>query len=494
MIAPELITSIRQLYYAEHWKIGTIAAELGLHHETVRGALETDRFNRAQVLRPTKADPYMDFIRATLEQYPRLRATRLYQMLTARGYTGSIIQLRRLVARLRPQPKEAFLRLRSFPGEQAQADWAHFGEVTIGGARRRLSCFVLTLSHSRALFLEFFFDQTLENFLRGHVDAFHDWGSSPRVVLVDNLRSAVLDRLGDAIRFHPRLLELAAHYHFQPRACAPARGNEKGRIERAIRYVRDSYFAARPFTTLEDFNRQALVWRDEVAHRRLWPGGDSRTVQDVFEEEKPYLLPLPVHRFDTDLVHPIRSGKTIYVRFDLNDYSIPPSVVGRTLTLVASPTTVRLLDGSVEVASHRRSYDRHQLILDPAHQQALIEEKRKALGSTAGSRLATAVPESEQLLQAAFQRGESVRRQTQLLLGLLDDYGAAELRAAIREALDRQTPRASSVAFILQKRWRSQKRRPVLSVAPSRVELADIHIQPHSSEIYDDLSKPDSES
>lgn len=494
MIAPELITSIRQLYYAEHWKIGTIAAELGLHQETVRGALETDRFNRAQVLRPTKADPYMDFIRATLEQYPRLRATRLYQMLTARGYTGSIIQLRRLVARLRRQPKEAFLRLRSFPGEQAQADWAHFGEVTIGGARRRLSCFVLTLSHSRALFLEFFFDQTLENFLRGHVDAFHDWGSSPRVVLYDNLRSAVLDRLGDAIRFHPRLLELAAHYHFQPRACAPARGNEKGRIERAIRYVRDSYFAARPFTTLEDFNRQALVWRDEVAHRRPWPGGDCRTVQDAFEEEKPYLLPLPVHRFDTDLVHPIRSGKTIYVRFDLNDYSIPPSLVGRTLTLVASATTVRLLDGSMEVASHRRSYDRHQLILDPAHQQALIEEKRKALGSTAGSRLATAVPESEQLLQAAFQRGESVRRQTQLLLGLLDDYGAAELRAAIREALDRQTPRASSVAFILQKRWRSQKRRPVLPVAPSRVELADIHIQPHSSQIYDDLSKPDSES
>jgi transposase len=228
VIAPELVARVRHLYFAEHWKIGTIAAELGLHHETIRAALETDRFNRAKMLRATKAEPYLDFIRATLENHPRLRATRIHQMLAERGYTGSVVGLRRLVARLRPEPREAFLRLRSFPGQEAQADWAHFGEVRIGRARRRLSCFVLTLSYSRALFLEFFFDQTLENFLRGHVDAFTDWNRSPRVVLYDNLRSAVLERNGNQVRFHPRLLELAAHYHFQPRPCAPARGNQKG--------------------------------------------------------------------------------------------------------------------------------------------------------------------------------------------------------------------------------------------------------------------------
>ena len=300
--------------------------------------------------------------------------------------------------------------------------------------------------------------------------------------------------MGDVIRFHPRMLELAAHYHFQPRACAPARGNEKGRVERAIQYVRTSFFAARPFTTLEDFNRQALEWRDRIAHQRPWPGGDSRTVAEAFAEEKPLLLPLPIHPFDTDLVRPIRSGKTIYVRFDLNDYSIPPAMVGRTLTLVASFSTVRLLDGATQVASHRRSYDRHQLILDPAHQDALLAEKRKAFASTSGSRLASAVPESEQLLLAAFQRGESPQRQTRQLLGLLDDYGSSELRAAVREALDRQTPTASSVAFILQKRWRSSKRRLAVSVAPSRSELAGIHVQPHNSEIYDDLSKSEPES
>ena len=148
-------------------------------------------------------------------------------------------------------------------------------------------------------------------------------------MLSDNLRSAVLERRGDAVHFNPRLLELCAHYHFMVRPCQVGRGNEKGRVERAIQYVRGSFFAARPFTTLEDFNRQALRWRDEVAHRRPWPGDDSKTVEQAFEEEKPYLLPLPANPFNTDLVLSIRSGKTIYVRFDLNDYSIPPTYVGR---------------------------------------------------------------------------------------------------------------------------------------------------------------------
>jgi hypothetical protein len=268
------------------------------------------------------------------------------------------------------------------------------------------------------------------------------------------LKSVVLERRGDAIHFHPRLLELSAHYHFAARPCRPARGNENGRVERAIQYARGSFFAARSFTTLADFNRQALQWRETIAHQRPWPGDDSRSVAHVFEEEKPHLLPLPVHPFSCDLMRPAHADKTLCVCFDLNDYSVPPQALGRTLTLLASPTTVRLLDGLAEIASHRRSYDRHQLVEDPAHRQALLEQKRKALGSTAGGRLATLVPESPAFLRAAFERGESIARLTAQLLRLLDDYGAAELAAALREALDHDTPRLSSVAFILTRRHR----------------------------------------
>jgi transposase len=227
MISDEQVAKIRCLFHAEHWKIGTIATELGVHPETVRTALDTDRFRSHPRLRDRLTDPYLDFLRQTLQQYPRLRATRLFQMIGPRGYTGSISQLRRIVAELRPTHREAFLRLHSFPGEQGQSDWAHFGEVSIGRARRRLSAFVLTLSYSRALWLEFFFDQCLESFLLGHVHAFHDWGGTPRCIETDNLRSVVLERRGDAIHFHPHFLELSAHYHFTTRPCRPARGNEK---------------------------------------------------------------------------------------------------------------------------------------------------------------------------------------------------------------------------------------------------------------------------
>ena len=178
-------------------------------------------------------------------------------------------------------------------------------------------------------------------------------------------------------------------------------------MERTIQYVRHSFFAARPFTTLEDFNRQALAWRDQIAHQRPWPGDDSRTVAEVFAEEKARLLPLPLHPFSCDLVKTVRADKTLCVRFDLNDYSLPPQARNRPLTLVASPTTVRLLDGSTEVATHPRSYDRHELVEDPAHRQALLEQKRKALGSTPSGRLAVMVPESQAFLQAAFEHGES---------------------------------------------------------------------------------------
>ena len=486
MISPETHAQIRRYFYAEHWKVGTIASELGLHADTVRNAIEAQRFRGTRPLRASIVDPWLGFIRQTLEQHPRLRATRIYQMVHDRGYTGSVVQLRRAVANLRPSFGEAFLKLQVLPGEQAQADWAHFGHVIVGRARRALSCFVMTLSYSRALYLEFFFDQTTENFLRGHVHAFEFWKGQPRVILYDNLKSAVLERRGNQVQFNPRLLELSAHYYFAPRPCQVRAGNEKGRVERAIRYVRDSFWAGRTFTTLAECNHQACAWRDQVAHRRRWPGEDGRTVEQVFAEEQPRLLALPLHPFNADRVENVHSRKSIYVRFDLNDYSIPPEAVGRPLTLVASNSMVRILDGTVEVARHLRSWDRRQLVLDPAHQQAVLKLKRKAYDSTPCGRLEQAVPECRTLIDQAFAQGESAGTQTAQLLRLLDEHGAAALRRAILEALDRNTPRASSVAFLL----RAQPRTVRAMVDLSHHPLAQsVDVRPHDLETYDELAR-----
>lgn len=486
MISPETRAQIRRYFYAEHWKVGTIASELRIHPDAVRNAIESERFRNTQLLRGSIVDPYTGFIRQTLEQHPRLRATRIHAMVRERGYAGGIVQLRRAVARLRPQKHEPFLQLQAFPGEQGQVDWAHFGHVMVGRAKRALSCFVMTLSYSRALYLEFFFDQTMENFLRGHVHAFASWPGQPRVILYDNLKSAVLERRGHQILFNPRLIELSAHYHFAPRPCQVRAGNQKGRVERAIRYVRDSFWAGRPFTTLAECNRQALLWRDEVAHQRPWPGGDDRAVADVLAEEQPRLLPPALHPFPTDRIEAVRSHKTIYVRFDLNDYSIPPHAVGRPLTLAASDTGVRILDGSTEIARHTRTYDRHQQVLHPPHQEAVLQIKRKAFHSTPGGRLEQAVPESKTLLDLAFAQGESAGSQTAQLLKLLEEHGAAALRRAIVEALERNTPRSSSVAFLLRRQPRSTPLALDLSHHPQAQAL---DVRPHDLETYDELAR-----
>jgi hypothetical protein len=348
----------------------------------------------------------------------------------------------------------------------------------------------MTLSYSRALFLEFFFDQSQESFLRGHVRAFSYFEGVPRIVLYDNLRSAVLERRGNLVRFHPRLIELCSHYHFQARPCAPARGNEKGRVERAIRYIRESFFYGRVFTTLEDFNGKARIWRDEVAHTRKWPDDQTRSVAETFAEERPRLLPLPAHPFETDLLLSVSSRKTIYVRFDRNDYSIPPDAVGKSLSLAVSDTQLRIFEGTALRVTHRRSYDQGRRIEDPSHQEALLALKRKAKGGVASARLLKVAPESEGFLDAAFVKGEHIGSLVQRLTRLLDDYGDRRFREALAEALERGTPRASSVAYLLERRRRSERNRTPLPVDLSRrPDLADLVVKPHEGETYDQLSR-----
>jgi transposase len=353
MISKEREAEILRLYHAEKWPIGTIATQIGVHHSVVRRVLGQAGILIPRIMsRPSIADPYMPFMLEVLAKYPRLSATRLYQMVHERGYRGAVDHFRHIVASVRPRPAaEAFLRLRTLPGEQGQVDWAHFGKVTIGRATRRLWAFVMVLSWSRAIFLRFYLSAAMPSFLRGHVDAFRFFEGVPRVLLYDNLKSAVLERFGQAIRFHPTLIELSAHYRYEPRPVAVARGNEKGRVERAIRYVRDSFFAARSWHDLNDLNHQALAWTTGLALDRRWPEDSARSVRDTFNEERLRLLALPENDFPTEERVEVEIGKTPYARFDLNDYSVPHNRVQRSLVVVASLDTVRVLDGTQVIAT-----------------------------------------------------------------------------------------------------------------------------------------------
>jgi transposase len=493
---PDIEARILRYYHAEKWTVGTIARQLHVHHTVVRRVLAQAGLPKiGGVARPSQIDAYLPLIRETLAKFPTLTASRLYVMVRERGYCGSTSHFRHLIAEQRPRrPAEAYLRLRSLPGEQAQVDWAHFGHLQIGRAKRPLMAFVMVLSHSRQIFLRFFLDARMENFLRGHVAAFTAWGGVPRVLLYDNLKSAVLERRGDAIRFHPTLLHFAGHYRFEPRPVAVARGNEKGRVERAIGYVRLAFFAARSFKDLDDLNVQAEDWCHGLAAERRCPADPDRRVGAVFAEERTGLLPLPENPFPLLERVAVKVGKTPYARFDLNDYSVPHTHVRRTLTVLADTYEVRIVDGAQVLTCHRRSYDKGAQIEQDAHIQALVAHKRAARQHRATDRLAQAAPASQDLLLRAAERGSNIGAITTGLTRLLDRYGAAELQLAIREALDRGVPHPNAVRLALERRRDARgEPPPVAAPLPPGVRERDAPVRPHALNTYDQLKDTSNE-
>jgi hypothetical protein len=267
---------------------------------------------------------------------------------------------------------------------------------------------------------------------------------------------------------------------------------EKGKVERTIQYLRHSFFAARRFTSLADLNAQLATWIADTAHQRGVPGDPaSRRVTEALAEEQRVLLALPAHPFPCDLVQPARSGKTPYIRFDGNDYSIPHEAVRRPLTLVATEDTVRLLDGTTELARHTRSYDREQQVEDPAHVAALAAVKRAAHELRGRDRLRTACPHAEAWLHALVSRGEPLATHTRRVGQLLDRYGAAELDAALGEALARGAVGAPAIAHLLDQRTRRQGAPPPLTIVlPDDPRVRDLRLTPHALSPYDALGTP----
>lgn len=484
----DLAARIERLFTVERWRVGTIARQLHVHRDTVRRVLrEHDVAPPGVPLRASLVDPYRAFIRETLQKYPTLTASRLHDMVCERGYAGQASHFRYLVSTMRPRPPaEAYLRLRTLPGEQMQCDWAHFDHLQIGRARRPLMGFVMVLSYSRRIFLRFSLNAQMDSFLRGHVEAFDAFGGTVRTVLYDNLKSVVLERVGDAIRFNPEFLAFAKHYRFEPRPVAVARGNQKGRVERQIDFIRKSFFAGREFTDVADLNAQARRWCEGKALDRPWPQDDSLSVRQAFAAEQPRLLGLPAAGYPLGQRLDVAVAKTPYVRFDLNDYTVPHTHVRRTLSVLADEQRVRIFDGITELANHPRSFERHQTIEDPTHLQALVQHKRNARSHRGCDALAQVAPASTELLQMAAGRGHNLGSITAALLRLLDQYGAPSLQAAILDAIERKVPHPNAVRLALERARERTGRPPALALAlPEHVARRDAPMATHSLASYD---------
>ena len=300
------------------------------------------------------------------------------------------------------------------------------------------------------------------------------------------MRSVVLERRGDAIRFHPTLLELAAHYRFEPRPVAPARGNEKGRVERLIRFIRASFFGARRFRDLDDLNVQVNQWCRTRAAERPCPEDLRRTVAEVFAEERPHLLALPANPFPREERVEVRVGKTPYVRFDGNDYSVPHRFVGRTLVVSATLKTVRVLHATTVLATHRRSFDRGEQIEDRAHIEALERDKRNAREHRATDRLHHAAPSTKALFAAAAKRHHHLGVLARGLIELLNAHGPVALERAIAAALKADAAHLAGVRHLIDQQRQQSNRPPPLPLAlPDDPRLRSLHVRPHDLADYD---------
>jgi transposase len=491
MISLELAAEIRRLFSVEGWRRNAIARHLGVHHSTVMRALERAGVPTAKAprRRPTQIDRFVPWLSEQLARYPELAASQLYEMACQRGYVGGPDHFRHRLAELNLRPRkspEAFFELRTLPGEQAQVDWAHFGSHKVQGGSRSLFAFVMVLSFSRWLFVRFFYDARLPSFLAGHIQAFAFFAGVPRRLLYDNLKSTVLERKGDAIRFHPRLLTLADHYRFEPRPVAPYRGNEKGRVERAIRYLRTAFFPLRRGLGLVTLNREADHWCRHIAARRPWPQDRQRSVAQAYQQERAHLLPLPAEPFPCHELVAVSVRRTPYLTFDANRYSVPPDHIDRTLTLTADLEGIRVFDREILIATHQRCWDKGQVIEDPQHLDALWQSKRRARLQRGQDRLLRAVPQAEALLSALARRQRHLQTAVDGLLRLLDEHGAQELAAAVAEALTAGSPHPEAVRLVLDRRRHERGQQPPLPVAlPDDPRVRDLVVTPHPLADYD---------
>jgi len=489
----ELWATIRRLSLSEHMSQVAVARHLTIHRDTVRRALAAhdgppkNGFPRMNI--PSKLDAFKPFLADRLTPYPDLPGTTLFREIRAQGYTGELAILWDYLRTIRPGAPKAFLRLETLPGEYAQVDWAHVGTIPIGNRTWRLSCFLMVLSYSRMLYLEFTLSQSMEDFLAAHVRAFVFFGGVPKKINYDNLKSVVLSRVGKDIRFHPRFIDFAGYCLFEPVPCNVRAAWEKGKVESAVKFVRSAFLAGRAITTWAAINEQASRWRDGEANVRIHGTTRERPL-DRFELEKTKLLPLPPKPYDTSVIKTVAVGRQALINFDTNRYTVPFSLAGKSLTLKADAAQVTLFDGHRPVASHRRCYESHRLIEDPAHHQGLLAERKKARSARAHNDFLALSPSCAAYLAGLVAAELNLPAHLEKIMNLVHLYGKTEVTGAVAHALAFKAFGADYIhRVILQSRAARDMPEPrpvVLSKKPDWNQLA---VEQTDLALYDEIFK-----
>ena len=477
MIDYQTFCRLRQLYDEKRLKVSQIAAELQLDAKTVQKWIDQPTYQPRQgTKRPSKLDSFKGQISALLERHP-YTAQQLLQQLRQQGYAGGYSILKEFVRQVRPVRKPAYLMLEFAPGECAQVDWGNFGSVSVGSTRRRLSFFVMVLCYSRLLYVEFTLSEGMEQFLSCHRHAFEFFQCIPLKVVIDNLKVGVLRHpAGEKALFHPRYLDLAAHYGFQPVACNVRKANEKGRVENGVGYVKKNFLNGLDLPSFAAVNPAAAQWRDTVANVRLH-GETHRKPIDLFTEEKSRLKPLPVMPYDCAVVRPIGANGCCHVLFDTNRYSVPHLYASQKLTLKLYPDQVLLFHHEKLIATHPRSYDRRQKVSNPDHTKDLVVQRQKARAQTLLLTFLALSAHAEPYARKLEDKRLNTPHHIQKIVALSEIYGPQKVDRALQDALAFEAYGCEYIANILEQRERPGHPPAALHLT-RRQDLLDLELPP----------------
>jgi len=481
---------IKALHEQQGLNVAQIAHALSLDARTVAYWLRQERFRpRRGSPRASKLAPFKPQIVQMLDKYP-YSAAQVFQRLREQGFEGGYSIVKAYVRTVRPRRQAAFLTLAFAPGECAQVDWGSFGSVPVGQTCRRLSFFVMVLCYSRMLYVEFTVSQTMEHFLACHQHAFEFFGGIPHKVMVDNLKAAVLQRaLGEAPVFNPKYLDFATYHGFTIAPCNVGKGNEKGRVENGVGYVKKNFLAGLEISDFRVLNPAARHWLDTVANIRLH-GETRQKPTDLWHQERPQLSPLPAHPFDIATVSQLRASRQFRVTLETNRYSVPAHLAGHALTLKTYPDRLCVYHGETLIARHIRSYDRFQDFEDPDHPKPLLEQRKKARDHQVFRRFLALSSQAEAYYRQLEERRLNPHHHVRKIVALSDIYTPQAVGRAMEDALVYEAFSSDYIANLVEQRARFTPEASPLHLT-RRQDLLDVRLEPPDLSLYQATAQPE---
>jgi len=426
--------------------------------------------------RGSSLDKHRSLIASWFVEYPCLKACQVYEWLKERGVAISYPSVALYTKSFRKKKEKVYHQLNFLPGEEAQVDWFFVHHKTLG----KLAGFILVLSYSRYLLAHLFPRHSFEFFIEGHLMAFKALKGTSHTLLYDNLKSVVL-KLKPEVQHNPRFLEFCRHYGIQIRLCNPGRGNEKGRVERAIRALRGTFFNTANYSSMKTMNQGLHEWvekKNQAMHRST-----RQKPIDLLKEEK--LKALPAIQWKNVSIHPpVKTTKTAMIAFDTNAYSVPDYLAGKSLSVHSTPAWVRIYDGDKRVACHPRDFRKHKQITNPLH-RSYSHLSAKAKMQRVYEVIKGLDPSVAEFLLKNQSCGEDPQQTAYQIFKLLKKESRTIIVGIVRECLQRKSPRLKTFLSYLN----LEPAENAEKVQPQKSELLNISYQPRSLEVYDDETK-----